>query len=200
MGHRLSKIFTRTGDGGETGLGDGSRVAKDSARICAMGDVDELNSTVGVLLCEPLPDDARALLIGIQHDLFDLGGELCIPGHASLRAARIDELERALETWNGTLTPLKEFILPGGSRAAALAHTARTVCRRAERSVVTLAHDAPTPGATGAAATPAVTDTARVYLNRLSDLLFVLSRTLNRFAGRGDVLWQPGRSTSERAP
>ena len=181
MGHRLSKIFTRTGDAGETGLGDGTRVPKASARIAAMGDVDELNSTLGVLLTEPLPPDAREALLSIQHDLFDLGGELCIPGATTLAQSHVDRLERLLEGWNAHLAPLKEFILPGGSRAAALSHVARTVCRRAERSLVVLGDEA------------AVSDAARVYLNRLSDLLFVLARTLNRYAGRGDVQWEPGR-------
>jgi cob(I)alamin adenosyltransferase len=185
MGHRLTKIFTRTGDAGVTGLGDGSRVPKDSARIAAMGDVDELNSTLGLMLTEPLPRDVHDALIAIQHDLFDLGGELCIPGATSLRDEHVTRIERWIEGWNKDLTPLKEFILPGGSRAAALAHVARTICRRAERAVVTL-------GATEVEAN-GVSDPARVYLNRLSDLLFVLARVSNRFAGRGDVLWEPGR-------
>lgn len=185
MGHRLSKITTRTGDAGETGLADGSRVAKDSARIAALGDVDELNSVLGVLLAEALPAAVRAALIEVQHDLFDLGGEMAIPGHALVTAAQVERLEKLIERFNADLAPLKEFILPGGSRAAALAHLARTVCRRAERSVVALAR------------TEQVTATARVYLNRLSDLLFVLGRALNRAAGGADVLWERRREAGK---
>jgi cob(I)alamin adenosyltransferase len=181
MGHRLSKITTRTGDAGETGLADGSRVAKDSPRIAALGEVDELNSVIGVLLAEDLPAAVRAALLDIQHDLFDLGGELAIPGQALLGDAHVRRLEQLTEGFNADLAPLKEFILPGGARAAALAHLARTVCRRAERALVALARAA------------AVTATARVYLNRLSDLLFVLGRTLNRAAGGTDVLWRRDR-------
>ena len=182
MGHRLSRIVTRTGDAGTTGLGDGSRVGKDSARIAALGDVDELNSLLGVLLCEPLPAPTRDLLVGIQHDLFDLGGELSVPGGAFLKEGQPARLEAAVEAMNAELSPLKEFILPGGTRAASLAHLARTVCRRAERTVVALG-----------AAEP-VSDAARQYLNRLSDLLFVLGRWLNKAEGGGDVLWQKGRN------
>jgi len=181
MGHRLSKITTRTGDAGETGLADGSRVAKDSPRIAALGEVDELNSALGVLLAETLPADVRAALLDVQHDLFDLGGELVIPGQALLADAHVGRLEQLTERFNADLAPLKEFILPGGSRPAALAHLARTVCRRAERALVALAR------------TDAVTTAARVYLNRLSDLLFVLGRTLNRAAGGADVLWRRDR-------
>jgi cob(I)alamin adenosyltransferase len=178
MGHRLSKIVTRTGDAGTTGLGDGSRVAKDSPRIAAIGEVDELNSTLGLLLAEPLPEAVAACLTAVQHDLFDLGGELSIPGHAAVTEAMVVRLEEAVEAFNADLGPLKEFILPGGTRAAALAHIARTVCRRAERALVRLAPKSP------------VSDEARRYINRLSDLLFVLARTLNRAAGRPDVLWK----------
>jgi cob(I)alamin adenosyltransferase len=181
MGHRLSSIVTRTGDAGTTGLGDGSRVTKDSPRIEAIGTVDELNSTLGVLLAEPLPETVSALLSAVQHDLFDLGGELSIPGHQALDEARVVALEGAVEHFNSALPPLREFILPGGSRPAALAHVSRTVCRRAERTLVTLALQ------------DKVSDTARRYLNRLSDLLFVLARTLNRSAGGSDVLWQSRR-------
>ena len=181
MGHRLSRIVTRTGDAGTTGLGDGTRVAKDSARIVAIGEVDELNSTLGLLLAEDLPAALRDDLVAIQHDLFDLGGELSIPGHSALGDAHVARLEAAVERCNAPLPPLKEFILPGGTRAAALAHVARTVCRRAERSLVYLA------------ATSPVGDPARRYLNRLSDLLFVLARSLNREAGRHDVLWRRDR-------
>lgn len=186
MGHRLSKIVTRTGDAGTTGLADGSRVAKDSARIDAIGAVDELNSTLGVLLTEALPADVIAELTDVQHDLFDLGGELSIPGHRAMTDAQVTRLEEQVERHNAQLGPLKEFVLPGGTRAAAFAHVSRTVCRRAERALVRLA------------ATEPVSDAARKYLNRLSDLLFVLARALNRAAGRPDVLWQKGRVRSER--
>jgi cob(I)alamin adenosyltransferase len=178
LGHRLTRIYTRTGDSGETGLGDGSRVTKDAHRIHALGSVDELNSHLGLLLTEPLDGDVRACLERIQHDLFDLGGELSIPGHHMLTEEQLLDLEHLLDRYNATLPPLKEFVLPGGSRAAALAHVARTVCRRAERALVSLeaeSHDS----ALGVR-----------YLNRLSDLLFVLARTLNRAAGGTDVLWQ----------
>lgn len=178
MGNRLTKIFTRTGDAGNTGLGDGSRVAKDSPRIQALGDVDELNSCLGVLLCEVLPDNTRQELLRVQHDLFDLGGELCIPGFKNVSEAQVKRLEELLEQYNAELSPLANFILPGGSRAASLAHLARTVCRRAERSAVSLGQ------------VEEVSDLVRQYLNRLSDLLFVLGRALNRFAGGADVLWQ----------
>jgi len=178
MGHRLSKITTRTGDAGETGLGDGTRVSKASARIAALGEVDELNSALGVLLAEELPREVRDALVGVQHDLFDLGGEVSIPGHTIVTAAQVERLERLLETFNRELPPLKEFILPGGTRAAALAHLARTVCRRTERALVALARE------------EQVADAPRIYLNRLSDLLFVLGRSLNRAAGGADVLWQ----------
>ena len=181
MGHRLSKIVTRTGDAGTTGLGDGSRVAKDSPRIAAIGAVDELNSTIGVLLAESLPEPIAACLTAVQHDLFDLGGELSIPGYSAMTEAHVARLEGDVEAFNADLAPLKEFILPGGARPAALAHVARTVCRRAERTLVS------------AAATEAIGTQARVYLNRLSDLLFVLARALNRAAGRADVLWRKQR-------
>ncbi len=183
MGHRLSKIYTRTGDQGTTGLGDGTRVPKDHPRVEAYGSVDELNSLLGVLLAEPLSDDLRALLTDIQHDLFDLGGELSVPGRQTLPEARVAALERILDALNAELPPLKEFILPGGTRAAALCHLARTVCRRAERRVVSLA------------LSEAVSPVAVKYLNRLSDLLFVLARTLNRRFGLPDVLWQPGKTS-----
>ena len=178
MGHRLSKIYTRTGDTGTTGLGDGSRVPKDSARIAAIGSVDELNSALGVLLAESVPEDVENILTQIQHELFDLGGELSIPGHVAIGDQHVTRLESKLDAFNADLPPLKEFILPGGSRAAALAHVARTICRRAERSLVALGQ------AEQLAAIP------QRYLNRLSDLLFVLCRVLNRHAGRDDVYWQ----------
>jgi cob(I)alamin adenosyltransferase len=156
-------------------------VAKDSARIDAIGAVDELNSALGLVLAESVPDEVRACLTDVQHDLFDLGGELSIPGYAAVTDAHVAFLEEAVERFNAPLSPLKEFLLPGGCRAAALAHVARTICRRCERTVVHLA------------ATEAVSDPVRRYLNRLSDLLFVLARTLNVAAGRTDVLWHKGR-------
>ena len=182
MANRLTKIYTRTGDAGTTGLADGSRVAKDAPRIEAIGAVDELNSVLGVLLAEPLPEAARACLDNVQNDLFDLGGELSVPGHAIMSKAHVARLERELDRFNADLPPLKDFILPAGSRAAALAHVARTVCRRAERRLVTLSRKQKAP--------PAM----QAYLNRLSDLLFVLARMLNRAADRPDVLWQQGKN------
>ena len=181
MGNRLSKIYTRTGDDGTTGLGDGTRVAKDSARVNAYGTVDEANSTIGLLLAAELPDGVRELLTRIQHQLFDLGGELCIPGHAAVFDADVDALEARLDHYNDDLPPLKDFILPGGGEAAARCHVARTVVRRAERDTVTLSrHDAVRPQAIR-------------YLNRLSDLLFVLARVLARADGQGEVLWEHAR-------
>jgi cob(I)alamin adenosyltransferase len=181
MGHRLSKIATRTGDAGDTGLGDGSRVPKDAARIQALGDLDELDSAIGVILAEEVPPEVRAALEQTQQELFDLGGEVSIPGHAMLAERHVERLDALLEAWNGSLEPLKEFILPGGSRAAAAAHVARAVCRRAERHLVSLGKTEP------------VGALARQYLNRLSDLLFVAGRLLNRSAGRGDVQWRHER-------
>lgn len=181
MGNRLSKIVTRTGDGGQTGLGDGSRTTKDSLRITAIGEVDELNSTLGVLLAEDLPAPVRELLISVQHDLFDLGGELCLPGMEVMKDAQVQRLEAAVETYNTGLPRLKEFILPGGTRSAALAHLARTVCRRAERAVVHLGN------------AEKVSTATRRYLNRLSDLLFVLARVVARASGHGEVLWNHER-------
>ncbi len=182
MGNRLSKIATRTGDAGMTGLGDGSRVEKDHLRICAMGDVDELNSQIGVLMTEEFPDsianDLRNLLLRVQHDLFDLGGELCIPNYTLLKTEQVEQLDVWLNQYNASLPPLKEFILPGGTHAAAQAHICRTVCRRAERSIVKLGWADP------------IHDSPRQYVNRLSDLLFVLARVLNRAAGGQDVLWK----------
>ena len=181
MGNRLSKIATRTGDNGTTGLGDGSRVSKDSLRVHAMGDVDELNSHIGLLLCEELPPALREELSSIQHDLFDLGGELCIPGYTLITDAHVERLDRLLEKYNADLPPLKDFILPAGSRAAALAHVCRTICRRGERAIVTLGNS------------ETINAHPRQYMNRLSDLKFVLSRVLNRFAGGSDVLWEKDR-------
>ncbi|OBV39072.1 cob(I)yrinic acid a,c-diamide adenosyltransferase [Janthinobacterium psychrotolerans] len=182
MGKRLSKIATRTGDNGSTGLGDGSRTSKDSARVHAMGDIDELNSNLGVLLCEAMPDALREELVAIQHDLFDLGGELCIPGYQLIKEEHVLRLDDLLANYNAELPALAEFILPAGSRAASLAHVCRTVCRRAERSIVALA------------AKETIHEHPRQYVNRLSDLLFVLSRVLNRFAGGDDVLWRHDRA------
>jgi cob(I)alamin adenosyltransferase len=182
MGHRLTKIYTRTGDEGTTGLGDGSRINKDSLRITALGDIDELNSVLGLLLCEELPLDVRDLLTGVQHDLFDLGGETSIPGATLLKATQPARLEAAIDKYNADLAPLKEFILPAGTRPAALTHLARCICRRAERALVALASEA------------AVAEASRIYLNRLSDLLFVLGRWLNKTGGNGDVLWQKGKN------
>lgn len=181
MGHRLSKITTRTGDAGETGLGDGSRAGKDSARVHALGDIDELNSALGLLLAEDVPADLRDALVEVQQDLLNLGGELSIPGHRMLEARDVARLEALTAAWNAGLPSLKEFVLPGGSRAAAAAHLARTVCRRAERSVVALGRK------------EKVSDAARQYLNRLSDVLFVAARALNRHAGRPDVQWRHER-------
>ena len=185
MANRLSQIATRTGDDGTTGLGDGSRVPKSSLRIAAIGDVDELNSNLGVLLAEPLPDDLRDLLVLIQHELFNLGGELAMPGYELLKMDAVLRLDEALAHYNANLPRLKEFILPAGTRSAAISHVCRTVARRAERAVVTLA-DAETINAA-----------PRQYLNRLSDLLFVLARVLNRAnldgLGGDDVYWQSER-------
>jgi cob(I)alamin adenosyltransferase len=181
MGHRLSKIYTRTGDDGTTGLGDGTRVAKDSARVAAYGTVDEVNSTIGMVLAHELPDAVRECLTQVQHELFDLGGELCIPGSAAIHEADVTRLENQLDAFNEPLPPLQDFILPGGGAPAASCHLARTVCRRAEREVVTLArHGAVRP------------ETIR-YLNRLSDLLFVIARVLARASGHGEVLWKHER-------
>ncbi|MFO1218601.1 MAG: cob(I)yrinic acid a,c-diamide adenosyltransferase [Burkholderiaceae bacterium] len=191
MSHRLSQIATRTGDDGTTGLADGTRLAKDHARVQAMGDVDELNSAIGVLLAEPLPADVRELLVAVQHELFNLGGELSMPGHALLQPEAVLRLDEALAAHNAQLPRLKEFILPGGTRSAALAHLCRTVARRAERSLVALA------------AADAVNAAPRQYLNRLSDLLFVLARVLNRAnldgLGGDDVYWRSERLRRENS-
>src|SRR4051812_12309765 len=181
MGNRLTQIATRTGDDGTTGLGDNTRVSKDSLRVHAMGEVDELNSHIGLLLCEQLPDGVGDLLVEVQHQLFNLGGELSIPGYELQKAPAVLALDEALAQHNATLPRLQEFILPAGNRAAAQAHVCRTVARRAERSVVAL----------GAAET--LRDTPRQYLNRLSDLLFVLARVLNRMNGGDDVYWKSER-------
>jgi cob(I)alamin adenosyltransferase len=190
MSNRLTQIATRTGDDGTTGLGDGTRVPKDHLRVAAMGDVDELNSCLGVLLAEPLPDDVRALLVVVQHELFNLGGELSIPGFALLKMDAVLRLDEALAHHNATLPRLKEFILPAGTRSAALAHVGRTVARRAERAVVALANHENAL----VTAQEAVRAEPRQYLNRLSDLLFVLARVLNRAnldgLGGDDVYWK----------
>ena len=177
MGNRLSKIYTRTGDSGTTGLGDGTRVPKDSLRIHAMGDIDELNSVIGIMLTEPISDQITDCLTAVQHDLFNLGGEICMPNMELIKAERITSLETTLDAFNDSLAPLKEFILPGGSRAAAYCHLARTVCRRAERVMHRLHSE------------EKLTATSLQYINRLSDLLFVLCRVLNKEAGEPDVLW-----------
>jgi len=182
MGNRLSKIYTRTGDDGTTGLGDGSRINKDSLRVEAMGDVDELNSVIGIMMTESVPASLVGLLTQIQHDLFNVGGEICIPGYVILQQSSITELEQAIDSLNEQLTPLKEFILPGGSRTAAYCHLARTVCRRAERKLVELHRN------------ENVTDISLQYLNRLSDLLFVMCRIINKEAGVQDVLWKNERA------
>ncbi len=183
MGHRLSKIYTRTGDKGTTGLGDGSRVEKDDPRIEAIGAIDELNSIIGLVLTEPLPDLIRDTLIDIQHRLFDIGGSLSMPGTDVPDNNYVEKLEKVLDQLNGELEPLKEFILPGGTRTAALCHLARSVCRRAERRVVTLAK------------VETMSEFPAQYLNRLSDLLFVMARSINKAARKSDVLWQSDKSS-----
>jgi cob(I)alamin adenosyltransferase len=186
MVKRLTQIATRTGDNGTTGLGDNTRVSKDHLRVHAMGDVDELNSHIGVLLCEEMPADVRELLVEIQHQLFNLGGELSIPGFELLKGEALLALDQALEHYNEALPRLQEFILPAGNRAASLAHVCRTVARRAERAVVALG------------AVDAVKETPRQYLNRLSDLMFVLARVLNRMNGGDDVYWKSARLARDR--
>ena len=183
MGHRLSKITTKTGDAGTTGLGDGSRVPKTHPRVAARGDIDELNCVVGLLLTEAMPEPLREALTDVQHDLFDLGGEMSIPGYFAIQDAHIERLEALTESLNADLPMLRDFILPGGSRASAYAHLVRTVGRRAERSLLSLAE-----------AESGVSSESRIYLNRLSDMAFVLSRVLNRANGQPDVLWHKGRS------
>jgi cob(I)alamin adenosyltransferase len=177
MANRLTKITTRTGDDGSTGLGDGSRIPKSAPRIQVMGEIDELNSQLGLLLTETLPANFRAPLVRIQNQLFDLGAEVCIPGHLTMTKQHVLDLEKIAMDWNAVLPPLKEFILPGGSRSAAQAHVARAVARRAERALVTLSSQEP------------VSAFALQYLNRLSDLMFILARTLNREAGVPDQFW-----------
>lgn len=183
MGNRLSKIYTRTGDDGTTGLGDGSRIEKDNLRVEAYGTVDELNSAVGLVTAAGVPDDVGQVLEYVQQDLFNLGGELCIPGTQLIHADAVTRLEEKLDVFNADLPALKDFVLPGGCRPAAYCHLARTICRRAERRLLTLSRNS------------AVNDTAIAYLNRLSDLLFVLARTLNRRAEHGEILWDGSSRT-----
>jgi len=184
MGNRLTKIYTRTGDDGTTGLGDGTRTPKDGLRIDTIGEMDELNSHIGVLLTEDLPQTIHACLTHVQHQLFDLGGELSMPGsgYIGITADHTTQLEAILDNLNEPLPPLKEFILPGGSRAAALCHVTRAVCRRVERSLVRLAK------------VESVSSASLKYLNRLSDLLFVMCRAINRYHDQEDVLWKPGNT------
>ena len=192
MGQRLTQIATRTGDGGTTGLGDNSRVSKNSLRVHAMGEVDELNSHIGVLLCEAMPESVRSVLVEVQHQLFNLGGELSIPGFELLKPEAVMALDQALEQHNEHLPKLQEFILPAGNRAASLAHVCRTVARRAERAVVALGNE------------EALKEAPRQYLNRLSDLMFVLARVLNRYRTDGtvgdDVYWKSERLARSDKP
>jgi len=185
MGHRLSKIYTRTGDKGDTGLGDGSRVAKDSLRVEAYGTTDELNSVIGMVLAYSLPDEVKTCLDGVQHDLFDLGSELSVPNYNKINSSYVTRLEEILDEFNAELPMLKEFILPAGGHATSTCHLARTVCRRAERCAVSLSRDEP------------LSPHAISYLNRLSDLLFVIARVLARHENGSEVLWQPGRHSEE---
>jgi cob(I)alamin adenosyltransferase len=184
MGNRLTKIVTRTGDDGTTGLGDGTRVGKDALRVEVMGNIDELSSALGCVLADPMPDHVEAMLRGIQHDLFDLGGEICIPGRSALWDTHIAQLDRRIEALREPLAPLREFVLPGGTRAAAACHLARTICRRAERSLVALGRK------------ESVSPLSVQYLNRLSDLLFLAARTINAHAGQSEPMWKPGREKS----
>ena len=188
MGKRLTRIYTRTGDDGTTGLGNGLRSDKESLRIEAIGTVDELNSHIGLLLSQELQEGMRHRLENIQHDLFDLGGDLSIPGRVSMTEAQVSRLEQELDEYNAHLAPLKEFILPGGTPIAAICHVARAVCRRAERSVVRLYR------------ADAMIPCHIHYLNRLSDLLFVLCRVLNREHGVADIMWQPGKNGRIESP
>jgi cob(I)alamin adenosyltransferase len=181
MANRLTKIVTKTGDDGTTGLGDGTRVRKDSPRVELMGNLDELNSAIGCVLAERLPENVASALTAIQNDLFDLGGEICIPGRSALWDTHVEELDRRIEALREPLPPLRDFVLPGGARAAAACHLARAVCRRAERSLVALGR------------IEAVSALSIQYLNRLSDLLFLAARTINAASGSPEVIWKPGR-------
>jgi len=184
MGNRLSKIYTRTGDKGTTGMGDGSRVEKDDLRVAAIGDTDELNSVLGMVICKCPEGEIKETLITVQHDLFNVGGQLTMPECHLITQQRVDWLEQMLDKLNENLPPLKEFILPGGGEAAAHCHLARTVCRRAERSLVSLAKQFE------------YSDLIRAYINRLSDLLFVICRVLSREVGEGEIYWQSSRITN----
>ncbi|HSN19740.1 MAG TPA: cob(I)yrinic acid a,c-diamide adenosyltransferase [Usitatibacter sp.] len=183
MAKRLTKIVTRTGDDGTTGLGDGSRVGKDSPRIEVLGNLDELNSAIGCVLAEPVPDAVRVILAPVQNDLFDLGGEICIPGRSALWEAHLERLESRIESLRDPLPPLREFVFPGGSRAGAMCHLARAICRRAERSLVALG------------SREAVSELSVKYLNRLSDVLFLAARTINAAAKQPETIWRPGGET-----
>ena len=185
MANRLTKIVTRTGDDGTTGLGDGTRVGKDSARVTAMGEIDELNSAIGCVLAEGTPAEVSAALAAVQNDLFDLGGEICIPGRSALWDAHLEEIERRIEKLREPLPTLREFVLPGGTRAAAMCHLARAICRRAERSLVVLGR------------IEGVSELSIRYMNRLSDLLFLAARSINAAAGAPEALWNPGRERDE---
>ena len=178
MANRLSKIYTRTGDKGKTGLADGSRVDKFNSRIESLGNIDELNSIIGIVLTEKIPNDMKAILERVQHDLFDIGGELLIPNHMVIDEKEIDFLENSLDKMNNDLQPLKEFILPGGSRISSYCHLARTVCRRVERNLFKLAQS------------DKVNEASLKYVNRLSDMLFVLARFLNKINQHNDILWK----------
>jgi cob(I)alamin adenosyltransferase len=184
MANRLTRIVTRTGDDGTTGLGDGTRVGKDALRVDVMGSIDELNCGIGMVLAEDIPPHVRAILSSVQHDLFDLGGEVCIPGRSALWEAHVEQLDRQIEALREPLPALREFVLPGGTRAGAACHLARTVCRRAERSLVALGRG------------ESVSPLSVKYLNRLSDLLFLAARTINTQGGQGEPLWKPGREDS----
>ncbi len=184
MGNRLTKIYTRTGDSGETGLGDGTRIAKTAPRVEAMGHADELNSVLGILIVEPLPESISECLVNVQHTLFDIGGELSIPGHTLVRSDRVIYLENTLDQLNKNLSPLKDFILPGGAKSAAVCHLARSICRRLERSLFSVDDQ------------QSVSTVTQQYVNRLSDLLFVIARTLNQEAGEPDVLWNHDRNNN----
>ena len=185
MTNRLTKIVTRTGDDGTTGLGDGSRVGKDATRVEVMGNLDELNCAIGAVLAEPLPEVVATALHAVQNDLFDLGGEICIPGRSALWDAHVDELDRRIETLREPLAPLRDFVMPGGTRAAAACHLARAICRRAERSLVALGR------------IESVSALSIQYLNRLSDLLFIAARSINLAAGEAETVWSPGREGGE---
>jgi len=187
MGHRLSKIYTRTGDNGSTGLSNGGRINKDHIRVSAMGDIDELNSVIGMVLALGTESAIQRILMKVQHELFDLGGELSLPGYALISEAQVLDLENQLDVLNQALTPLKEFILPGGSQSAACCHLARSVCRRAERCLVSLNHQEP------------ISKYILQYVNRLSDLLFVVARTLNKHEKQPDILWK-SETDNQQAP